>query len=276
MTKQTYLQNTHSSLNWFFFLVQTISIYKMTSESRPICVYALAGLKRNSTKLLVVMCIGIGLALYGIYIGVRSQTNPNYQPTITVAANWLYQSVGQKTANSGYFMNGCRNKQSFKPTFGHLLMSNFVYPISRYSGILNGSINVAQIILLKVFCKSFSGTDAIIGLSAIGLIISMICLVGSFAFCKLICISCLGIHHIVIIYLAIRRRRMLKNILCPPQNINEGASSCSFGPLATSTNSKANSNSAPRKPPSTGGSTRRPSSNQAGQNMVHRRSGRNS
>lgn len=202
----------------------------MTSETRPTCVYALAGLKRNETRLMIVMCVGIALALYGVYIQARSQSNPSYMPTISVATSWLYESLGHRLNHPTSMFASCQGKQAkttVPASFGHFLLHKLIEPVTHYSGIINGTINVIQIAILKVYSKSLTGTDAIIGLSSFGMVVSMICLLGSFASCKLMCISCLGIHHIVIIYLAIRRRRMLKNILCPTANINEGA--CTFG-----------------------------------------------
>lgn len=200
----------------------------IASNGRPVCVYALAGFKKNTTKLMVVMCIGIALALYGVYVQARSSSNPNYMPTITLATNWLYNNIGQRIVHPSYLLNGCNGKQLVKQSFGSLMMHRFVYPVTRYSGLFNGFINLVQIVLLKVCYKSLAGVDAIVGLSAAGLAISFVCLIGSFAYCKLMCISCLGIHHVVIIYLAIRRRRILNNILCPTANVNEG-STCTFG-----------------------------------------------
>lgn len=191
----------------------------MAGEARPVCVYTMASLKKNSTKLLVLMCIGIALALYGIYVQARSQSNPNYMPTLTLATHWLYHNVGQRIAHPSTLLTGTNcgalRQQAAKGSVGRLLMSRFVAPVTRYSGIMNGFINVLQILLLMVYGRSVMGADAIMGLSAFGLVVSAICLVGSFAVCKLMCISCLGIHHIVIIYLALRRRRLLSNIFCP-------------------------------------------------------------
>lgn len=199
----------------------------MTSEtSRPVCVYAMAGLKRNSTKLLITMCIGIALALYGCYVQARSQSNPTYMPSISMATRWLYTSLGNTLAHPTHMMKGCNHKAT-KQTVPHFLMRHLVKPIVQYSGLINGMINLTQIILLKVYCRSVKATNVMIAMSAVGFIISMICMGGAYATCRLMCISCLGIHHLVIIYYANCRRRIIQNILCPPNNTNEGA--CTYG-----------------------------------------------
>lgn len=190
----------------------------MTTDTRPICVNAMPNLRRNSTRLMVVMCIGIALSLYGVYIQTRSSSNLNYSPSVSVASSWLYHNVGQHLMSPSFLTNGgscVRDRAPNRPTFAQLFMYRFVHPTMRYSAIVNGLINVSQILLLKVYCKSLSGTDTIIGLSAFGIGISLICLIGSFAFCRLMCISCLCIHHIVIIYLAVMRRRMVQGLTCP-------------------------------------------------------------
>lgn len=218
------------------------------ANERPVCVYAMAALQRNSTRLMIMMCVGVALALCGVYIQTRMQSNPNYTPTIAVATKWFYAILGRRLVNSSRLLRGCTNElsDSFKPTVGKLLMHRFIYPITRYSGLMNGTINLVQIILLKVYCKSFTGTHSIIALSALGAGISLLCLIGSFVACKMMCLSCLGIHHGAIIYLAMNRCRILKNVLCPTENVN--ASGCTFGPgnSTSSSNSitaiRANSN----------------------------------
>lgn len=205
----------------------------MTSETRPVCVYAIAGLRRNSNRLMIVMCIGIAFALYGVYVGMRHHSNPSYVPSVSAASSWLYNNVGQLIMKPKFLKTGvsCTRGGSYtKNTFGHLLMRRFVYPTMRYSGLLNGLINLAQIAILRMYSKSVCATDTIIGLSAFGLVVSFICLVGSFASCRLMCISCLGIHHKVIIYLAAQRRRMVQSILCPSSNLaGLPSGTCSFG-----------------------------------------------
>lgn len=200
--------------------------------NRPICIYAEAALKKNGLKLLVVICIGIALALYGVYVQARRSSNPHYVPTITVATHWFYTSVASRFPVPGAtYMNGCGNKYGMRHRLPHALWRYFVGPIVKNSGFINGMINVVQIALLKMYCSSIRATDAIISLSAIGWIISMICLFGSFASCKLMCISCLGVHHLVVIYLAVRRRKIIQNMLCPQANVNQ---SCTFGIASTS------------------------------------------
>lgn len=199
----------------------------MTTEPRPVCNQALGGLKRNSTKLLITMCIGIALALYGVYVQARSQSNPNYMPTISIASHWIYKAIGkQSIKHPVQMLTGCFSKQLAKGSTYHVFMQYFVLPIVHVSGIINGMVNLVQIVLLKVYCRNIWATNVTIGLSAFGFIISMICLCGSYASCKLMCISCLGIHHMVIIYLALRRRNILENLNCPPNNTSDGA--CTF------------------------------------------------
>lgn len=201
----------------------------MAAESRPIyCAAALNGLKRNSTKLLITMCIGIALAFYGVYVQARSQSNPSYMPTISIASHWIYKAIGkQAIKHPTHMLTGCFNKQLAKGGSFNALMHYLVMPIVHFSGIINGITNIIQIVLLKVYCRDICATNVTIGLSVFGFIISMICLSGSYASCKLMCISCLGIHHMVIIYLALRRRNILMNIECPQSNTSEGA--CTYG-----------------------------------------------
>lgn len=199
----------------------------MANEARPICGNAVLALKKNSTKLLVTMCIGIGLAMYGIYVQSRTQSNPSYAPTISVATNWLHGYIGNGLINTG--MLGCNGKSgAMKASAPNFMVRSFVNPIVRYSGWINGFIHIIQIILLKIFCRSIKGTDGIIALSAIGLLTSVICLGGAFASCKMMCISCLGVQHIFIIYFAIRRRAVIQNIHCP-QNFSASSGSCTMG-----------------------------------------------
>lgn len=185
-------------------------------------------LKKNSTKLLITMCIGLALAMYGIYVTNRGHANPNYMPTISVplarAGHWLYDIFGHKLFHPASLIKPC-SKSTFKQTVPHFLMRALIKPIVHYSGLVNGLINIVQIILLKLYCSNMMATNAIIALSATGWLISMVCLFGAFATCKLMCISCLGIQHKVIIYLAWRRLSIIKNIFCPPINGTTGSSS---------------------------------------------------
>lgn len=187
----------------------------MSTETRPICQYAMATLKKNSTRLLITMCIGLALAMYGIYVTNRGHSNPHYMPTISVAGHWLYNMFGQKILYPSNILKPC-TKNTFTQTVPHFLMRALIKPIVHYSGLVNGLINIVQIVLLKVYCSNMMATNAIIALSATGWLISMVCLFGAFATCKLMCISCLGIQHKVIIYLAWRRRAIIQNMFCPP------------------------------------------------------------
>jgi hypothetical protein len=208
----------------------------MASETRPICVYAMPNIKRNSTRLMIVMSIGIALALFGVYVQARNRSNPQYMPSVSLVSGWLYHNVGHLMSPS-FFMDGAscnRAARQLPPSLrpsSRSFMQRFIYPVMRCSAILNGLINVAQILLLKIYCKSVCGTNIIIGLSAIGVVISAICLIGSFATCRLMCLSCLGIHHVVIMYLAAKRRRMLQSFICPtgPNSNPSSGGGCTFG-----------------------------------------------
>lgn len=201
----------------------------MVSEQRNVCVYAKASLKQNSTKLLVAMCVGIVLALYGCYVRSQSKVDPHYMPSVSVAVHWLNDRI---TNNVGNPMNmlkrNCPPTKSPKFSAASHVLGRYVWgPFVSNSSILNGMINIGQIILLKVWCSSIRATNAIMGLSVLGLVVSAVCVVSAFASCKLMCLSCLGIHHIAIIYLAIIRNRILANIFCPPLQANPAA--CTFG-----------------------------------------------
>lgn len=212
-------------------------------SGQPVCVYAMQKLKRNSTTLLIAMCIGIALALYGCYVQARSQSNPHYTSTIATATHWLYNNLGKKIMHPSALLRNCngfsRGGESMSKArgFGHMcsyvLMRFLIKPMVQYSGIMNGMINIVQIILLKVYCKSVPVTDVIIALSGVGFAISMLCLIGSIINCKLMCFSCLGIHHLFIIFYGLRRRQIIKNLLCPTENTGSGnsnnSSSCSTG-----------------------------------------------
>lgn len=206
----------------------------MTGEARPICAQAMSGLKRNSTRLLITMCIGIALAMYGVYVQARSESNPSYMPAVSIASHWLYKAIGKETLkHPGQMLSGCFNKQVLKATGPRFLMRNFILPIVHTSGIINGSINLIQIILLKVYWREMFATYVTIGLSATGFVISMLCLYGAYASCKLMCISCLGIHHVIIIYLALWRGKILQNIHCPDNNSSLGP--CNYGKTSGTT-----------------------------------------
>lgn len=185
----------------------------MALDSRPVCQFAVADLKKNSTKLLIAMCVGIGLALYGGYVQSRTHSDPSYMSTLSMVSHWMSSLVGSKMA--GRLMQACA-KAPMKQAVPNLMMRSVVHPVVHYSAIMSGFINLTQIILLKVYCKSVVITNVIIGLSAAGLVLSAICMVGSFATCKTMCLTCLGIHHCFIIYYAMLRRRTIKNMQCPP------------------------------------------------------------
>lgn len=153
----------------------------------------------------------------------RGHSNPHFMPTISVAGHWLYNMFGQKILHPTSILKPCA-KSTFKQTVPHFLMRALIKPVVHYSGLVNGLINIMQIILLKLYCSNLMATNAIIALSATGWLISMVCLFGAFATCKLMCISCLGIQHKIIIYLAWRRRAIIQNMFCPPINGSGGTS----------------------------------------------------
>ena len=177
------------------------------------------------------MCIGIALALHGMYVQSRRHTNPAYVPSTTIATRWLYDKIGSKVMHPSSMLSGnCNAKGKFKQTVPHFLMRAILQPVVHYSGYLNAFINLAQIVLLKVYYKNLNATNTIIALSVAGWIISFFCLSGALATCKLMCLSCLGIHHLLIIYLACRRRKIVKNIWCPSETSNSStSSSCNSG-----------------------------------------------
>lgn len=261
----------------------------MTVEAtRPVCVYAMSGLKRNSTKLMVVMCIGIAFALYGVFVQTRAHhASHHYMPKVaTVASSWLYHNVGQHLMSPSFLKTGgtcnAERRAAMRHSFARLIMTRFVYPTMRYSGIINGLINLIQIILLKVYCKSVCSCDAITGLSVVGLIVSMICLWGSVVGCRLMCISCLGIHHMIIMYFAIKRRRMVQNMLCPPANLSGLATSstCTFSAITgsgagsgTSGTGTPRRNSSARTSPAHSSGLPQATTKNTGSSLSHRRTG---
>lgn len=203
-----------------------------TSNQQPMCVYAKANLKRNSTKLLVAMCIGIALALYGGYVATRMRTNDRYVPTISAATHWLGNRIGHSFKYPMEILKatGCNTKShhmySRPPlTAGQWFVKNMVRPFVSISGLINGLLNIGQMILLKVYCMSVPACNGIIAMSAIGLAISLLAMIGSIITCKLMCLSCLGIHHGFIIYFAMKRRIIIQNMLCPPGAAGSGGAS---------------------------------------------------
>lgn len=231
----------------------------MTNEPRHLCVYAMSSLKKNSTRLLVVMCIGIALGAYGIYVQARSHSNVSYVPSITMATRWMAERVGYKMMHPSQMMKACgmakgaANMAKHSGGLCHFMMRFLVNPIVSNSGMMNLMINVAQIILLKVYCRSIMATDVMIAMSVLGLIISMICMFGSFATCKLMCISCLGLQHMAIIYFSFCRRKILQNMLCGISNNQSsfGSRACPSGSNnSTSSNvaSSSSSSSSKKKP----------------------------
>lgn len=209
-------------------------------EHQPICLFAKQALRKNSTKLLVAMCVGIALSVYGIYVHSRSHSNPGYESNIAVASHWLF-NVANKIIHPTTMLNGCKTSQKATAAMGvgkqagmlkmrlilNFIMQMLIEPMTHYAGPINVGINLIQIILLKIFCKSKPATTAIIVLSGIGFCVSMFCFIGSMASCKLMCISCLGIHHMFIIYYGLARNRIIKGMLCPPQQANSN-NNCSY------------------------------------------------
>lgn len=233
----------------------------MTASSTP-CVYAVANLKRNSTRLVVAMCIGIVVSLYAIYLQAR--VSAGYDLYITKACHWLMQHMGVKSASlSSSAANGgnCWTKTAcaktgsrlnpfaamyHHPTSGlHRIMRRLAMPMVSCTTLLNGLINAIQIIVLKVCCKSIAGTNAIIGMSAFGMVLSSICMISSmFSCCKLLCLSCFSLQHVAIIYFACRRRCIIRNMMCPSENLQPPAGSgCSF--LSSSASSPAKKSPVP-------------------------------
>lgn len=193
---------------------------------RPICTYALASLKKNSTHLLIAICIGLALSLYGIYVQARS-VNPAYKSSLNMASSWMIQAISDKFMNPAKLFYNCYAKATAKRSVPSFFSRYMIRPIIYKSGLMNAAISITQIVLLKLYCRSVRAATTIVILSALGVLISGICFFGTLASCKAICISCLSFHHGVVIYLAMRRRNMIGNMLCPPANTNEGA--CTFG-----------------------------------------------
>lgn len=223
-----------------------------TDTGRPVCVYAKAALKRNGTRMMLIMCIGIALALYGGYVANRMRANSRYMPAMSAASHWLNSRLAQTI---GYPMSMFGSSGNCDPRFGSFkevgrvwVMNKLIKPIVASSGFINGIVNVTQIILLKVYCSSVKATDAIIGLSIVGLVVSIICLVGSFFTCKMMCLSCVGIHHGLIIYLGMKRRQIQYNIMCPSELAGnqaqpQGSSSTAAAATSSSTGSAMKSTS---------------------------------
>lgn len=228
----------------------------MVVEARPICVYAKQNLKRNSTKLIIVMCFGIALALYGIYIQSKSRVNPSYFTTMSMASHWLYNRIGQRLLHPLSYRPSAYFGQCGDPQRSMFVMRYVFKPVAACTSLLNALINLTQIILLKVYCSNVRATKAIIGLSAFGLVLGFFCIVGSFATCKLMCITCLGVHHMIIMYLANKRRHIINNMLCPVENVSTGCSSSAPGtsgiPVATKSSSKTSPSNSITSPSLTG------------------------
>lgn len=205
-------------------------------------------------KLLIIMCIGIALALYGMYVRSRANTNPNYMSPINTATHWMLDHVGSKILHP--FRGGSCASRGIR----HSFISEFLQMVVNSSGLVNGLINVTQIIVLKVNSSSVKSADAIIAMSSIGWVVSMICLVGAFSSCKLMCISCLGIQHVAIIYFAIKRRKMILSSQCPTAS---GIKTCNAKPSTIGT-------SANRSAGAVGNN-----SNRSNDTIMRRRSGRN-
>lgn len=193
---------------------------------RPVCIYALNGLKKNSTQLLITICIGLALSLYGIYVQARS-SSPGYRSSIATASNWLMDTISHKLAYSASMLAGCHSKAHLKRAVPTFFSRYLIRPVIYKSGFMNAIISLVQMVLLKLYCRNIKATSSIIALSCVGICISAVCFFGALATCKTVCISCLSIHHGFVIYFALRRRAIISNMLCPPGNTNEGA--CTFG-----------------------------------------------
>lgn len=220
----------------------------MTTDTVNICVIARGELKKNSNRLLVAMCIGIALALYGCYVSTRSQSNPHYMPQTSMAVHWLNGKFGKILDNPIKMLKNCNNKHSkqthtHSKLHSHNLINYVLHGFANHSGIINGIINLVQIMILKMYCSSIQATDVILGLSTFGLLVSLLCIIGSFASCKLMCLSCLGIHHAFIIYFVVCRRKILTNALCPIQT----QTTCAFGSSTNYGNSRVDPKSSSSK-----------------------------
>lgn len=184
------------------------------SENRQICVYAAASLKQNSTNLLIAMCCGIGLALYGCHVASQMSSNPTYIPSTSIAIHWLNDKLATSLGNPMNLIKGnCNVKQHSR-----YVADGFIYILklfATYSGLMNGIINLAQILLLKMKGYDMIATNIIVSLSVLGILVSLMCIMGSYATCKIVCLSCIGLHHGFIIYYGLRRRKMLSNLVCP-------------------------------------------------------------
>jgi len=188
------------------------------------CVYTQLELNKNRCKMLWFMCIGIAIALYGIYVQARSASNPSYSPSLEVASSWMYHNVVHKVAQpTSWFRDilaGCGHhaSQTIKKDsggLGSMIMNRLMLPAVRYSGMANGMIHVLQICFLLSSPKSTRAAEVILAFSSLGLLVSALCLGGAMAHCRLIGFTCLGVHHMVIMWLAWGRRLLLKGANCP-------------------------------------------------------------
>lgn len=217
----------------------------ISSANRPICVYALANLKRNSTRLLIAMCIGIGLALYGAYVASRMRSSVRYTPTIQAATSWFNERLAHtlghpmsKLTGGASCSAGQTNQALYRTplTRSKWILDKIVRPFVTSSGLINLLINISQIVLLKIYSMSGPACDAIVGLSIGGLVVSGMCMFGALMTCKTMCLSCLGIHHAVIIYFALKRRTIIHSMLCPSGPGSTGNSNNNTSSSSTGTN----------------------------------------
>lgn len=188
----------------------------MTSETRFTCVYARNNLRKNSNKLLVAMCIGIALALYGCYVQARARIHSNQVHSMNGASHWMNERLLKPMNQWRGACSGSQNNGAHHNAASRVVMEYMVRPFIAQSGLINGLINVIQIVLLKLYCSSLPATNAIVALSVVGLCLSLVCLIGALATCKMMCVSCLGLHHAAIIWFALQRRAIFRSMLCPP------------------------------------------------------------
>lgn len=171
---------------------------------RQHCVYAMPCLRKNKTYLIVFMTIGVVLAGYAYY-NHSNATDSSYLPALNNILN-SNQVTSKYASKIGNMARGavCETKET---VFGR--------PMFRATAIITGALCVVQLIILGVYSRSLLATRAIIGLSVTGLVLSLVCMTIGVISCRTFCMCYVGLPHLAIVYLGLKRLNLLKNSACP-------------------------------------------------------------
>lgn len=186
----------------------------IATAARP-CAYATPCLRKNKIYLVLCMTIGIATAIYAMYNHSKSGAS-SYLPTAALHtilnSNHLTSKYAAKFGNVAARVT-CDTKDNL-----------FGSPMVRTSSIITLSVHVIQLVVIGVYSRSCYATKSIMGMSAAGLAVSMICMIVGLFSCKSYCMSCLGLQHLAIMYFGYNRLHLLKSSGCPSPSARRASS----------------------------------------------------